>query len=385
MNNKILIFLAVVFFSISLFLSYRYFSLKQKSIAEKSGYSVPVSGNNNMENDGPKTEPCPLNGQLYSKSQRSKWESRRPLGIMVQNNMEARPQSGLSNADVVHEAVAEGGITRFLAIYYCESPKIVGSVRSARIYFVRLLQGFGNYPLYGHVGGANTPGPANALGEIKKLKWHQYNDLDQFAVSFPNYWRDTDRLPGRATEHTVYTNTEKLWEYAKNKRELTNVDKKEIPWDEGFEPWSFVDDANKSGRGTTDKIKFGFWDNSMGSDYRVEWRHDIATNTYLRFNAAKKHIDLNTDKQLSAKNVVIVFADEKVANDGYEHGQHLLYNIIGKDDAIVFQNGNVIEGTWRKPKADEMMRFYNKKGEEIKFVRGKIWIEILPSKNEVEF
>ncbi|KKQ36914.1 MAG: hypothetical protein US54_C0050G0007, partial [Candidatus Roizmanbacteria bacterium GW2011_GWA2_37_7] len=193
-----------------------------------------------------------------------------------------------------------------------------------RIYFVKMLQGYGEHPLYAHVGGANTQGPANALGEIKNLGWWGSNDLDQFAVPFPNYWRDYDRLPGRATEHTVYTNTEKLWEYAKKNRDITNVDEDGVEWTEDWEPWSFQDDAKESDRGTVKKINFGFWDNSLGSDYLVEWNYDSVINSYLRVSSGKSLIDFNTEKQLTAKNVIIVFADERTAKDGYEHGQHLL-------------------------------------------------------------
>jgi len=67
----------------------------------------------------PKTEECPLNGGLFSKPEQAIWEKRRPIAIMIENHADSRPPSGLSRADVVYEAVAEGGITRFLAIFYC--------------------------------------------------------------------------------------------------------------------------------------------------------------------------------------------------------------------------------------------------------------------------
>ena len=383
MDKKIVIIFGVVIYLLSGFASYSYFS---KNTVSTSNYEEPVVEDGaSTVNGGPKTEACPMNGQLYSKAQKALWEKRRPLAIMVQNNTEARPQSGLSAADIVHEAVAEGGITRFLTIYYCEQPEIVGSVRSARIYFIKLLQGFGHNPLYAHVGGANTSGPADALGEIQDLDWYGYNDLDQFAVPFPNYWRDYDRLPGRATEHTVYTNTQKLWDFAAKNRKLTNVDKKKVAWDADWEPWKFQDDAKESARGNIKTISFGFWDNSLGSDYEVIWNYDTASNSYLRVNGGKKLIDLNTEKQLSSKNVIVVLADESVANDGYEKGEHLLYDVVGSGDALIFQNGKAVEGTWKKTDEEEMMRFYDENNDEISMVRGKIWIEVLPTGNKVDY
>ncbi len=383
MNKTVVIGIGIFVYLLTSAASYSYF---KGSAVDTSSYEPPkLSEDGSVIEGGPLTEECPLNGQLYTKEQRELWDARRPLGIMVQNNIEARSQSGLSAADVVHEAVAEGGITRFLAMYHCEQPTIVGSVRSARIYFIRLLQGYGESPLYAHVGGANTPGPADALGEIKKLGWYGYNDMDQFAVPFPNYWRDYDRLPGRATEHTVYTNTQKLWDYAAKNRDLSHEDEDGVAWNADWEPWTFQDDASESKRGAVAKVSFGFWSNSLGSDYTVDWEYNKATNSYLRINGGEPHEDLNTKKQIAAKNVVIAFATESVADDGYEHGEHMLYDVVGEGEGIVFHNGEAIEATWVKEEATDMMRFYDEDDEEIPFVRGKIWIEILPTGNDVEY
>jgi len=383
MNKKLLILIGVVMYLGTSVGTYAFFNLKSAAAPVATNPESMTPGN--VVDTAPKTEECPLNGELYSEAARVKWEKRRPLGIMIQNNIEARPQSGLSSANIIHEVVAEGGITRFLAMYYCDDPKIVGSVRSARMYFIRLLQGYGENPLYAHVGGANTPGPADALGEIKKLGWYGYNDMDQFAVPFPNYWRDYDRLPGRATEHTMYTNTQKLWDFAAKKRELANNDEDGVTWDADWEPWTFQDDAKEGTRGAAATIRYGFWSDKLGSDYDVSWAYDPITNTYKRSNGGEPHIDKDTDKQLATKNVIVAFADESVANDGYEHGQHMLYDVLGTDDALIFQNGKATVGTWKKKKATDMMRFYDKAGDEIAMIRGQIWISILPTGNDVDY
>ncbi len=371
-NKKIAILLAVIAFGLSTFGAYKYFS--STTIGGAKSYTVPnADGTTVTDTNGPLTEECPMNGKMYSATQKAKWEKRRPLGIMVQNNIEARPQSGLSSSDVIYEAVAEGGITRTLNIFYCDEAKIVGSVRSVRIYFLRLLQAYGDKPLFAHVGGANTPGPADALGEIRKIGWAGVNDMDQFRIPYPMYWRDYDRLPNRATEHTVKTN------------KLSQVDEKGKAWNASFKPWKFKDDAKADQRGTVKEIAFGFWSNSIGSDYTVQWDYDKEGNLYKRINGGEPHMDKNTDKQLETKNVVVVFAEESVANDGYEHGQHLLYDIIGDGDALVFQDGKSIKGTWKKPKDTEMMRFYDENDKEISLVRGKIWVEVLPTGNKVSY
>lgn len=391
-NKKIGTYIVILFFLISFFIGYSASAKDNVTnritspIIEIKGIFGSADNDRQLEKkqiNEPQTEPCPLNGALYSKSQRKRWEKRRPLGIMVENHIEARPQSGLSSADVVYETVAEGGITRFLAVYYCQDADYVGPVRSARIYFIKLLQEYGDYPLYAHVGGANTPGPADALGEIRDLGWINYNDLNQFSVPFPNFWRDYERLSNRATEHTVYTSTEKLWQYAASKRGLTDVDKKGNLWQKNFESWQFKDDSSEKDRGDLKTINFNFWEIGAGN-YSVSWQYNKLTNSFRRYNGGLPHLDKNTGQQLEAKNVIIIFAKELPANDGYEGG-HLLYKIIGQGSGLLFQNGKTIEISWEKPAEEKRMKFYDKKGEEIFFVRGLIWIEILPLGNKVEY
>lgn len=379
MNQKTVIVIGVVLYLVSGIASYAYFSGQSSSPAATD---APVTAKTGSGADSaPKTEECPLNGAMYSKSQRAKWEKRRPMGVMIENSLDARPQSGLSSADIVYEMVAEGGITRFLSMFYCQDADTVGPVRSARIYFIRLLQGYGQYPLYAHVGGANTPGPADALGEIRDLEWGNYNDLNQFAVPFPNFWRDYDRLPGVATEHTMYTDTTKLWKYAKDSRKLTNVDEEGISWDEGFTPWKFQEDAKSKGKVAS--ISYGFWDQST-STYGVSWSYDPESNVYMRVNGGKPHQDKNTGKQLAAKNVIVMLAEESPANDGYPGG-HLLYDVTGSGDAYIFQNGQAVEGSWSKKDFEDPLVFEDSKGNEIKMVRGQVWVSIIPTGNKVTF
>ncbi|MEN9327278.1 MAG: hypothetical protein RI947_86 [Candidatus Parcubacteria bacterium] len=396
MSKKLIYSLAFLVFALSTAVSYWYFNAnadrrisfsildnsKPSPIVDKSG-SKANGDVPQIDSSEPRTEECPLNGEMLTKAHRTEWETRRPLGVMIENHKEARPQSGLSIADVVYEAVAEGGITRFMAVFYCKDAPYVGPVRSARMYFIRFLEEYGQFPLYAHVGGANTPGPADALGEIRELGWNFNNDMNQFSVPFPVYYRDYDRLPDRATEHTVYSSTQKLWNYAKTKRALTNVDADGLSWDKGFVPWEFKDNAKPEERGTVNKVSFGFW-NAFSSDFSVDWNYDKSTNSYTRVNGGVSHKDKNTGKPLRARNIVVIFAKESPANDGYDGG-HLIYKNTGTGDAIIFQDGNAIKGTWSKKDAETRMSFTDEKGKKVSFVRGQIFIEMLPIGNKVTY
>lgn len=383
MDKKVVILVGAVIYLLSAYFSYSYFSRGGPGfISPVSTYEPPQikDGKLIVDDSAPRTEECPLNGEMLTKAHRDLWQGRRPLGVAIENHQDARPQSGLTSADIIFEAVAEGGITRFLAILYCQDAEYIGPVRSARIYFIDFLAEYGRYPLYAHVGGANTPGPADALGEIRKLNWKLYNDLDQFAVSFPYYWRDYERLPGRVTEHTVYSSTAKLWSFAKEKRNLTDVDENNKSWDEEFVRWKFKDDGKEKGEIT--KISFDFW--SGKAPYSVEWQYDKEKNTFKRFNGGKPQTDKNNGKQIESKNVVVVFMKESPANDGYPGG-HLLYKTSGQGEVVVFQDGKAIEGTWRKKDRFSKIKFFDQNGQEIAFVRGQVFIEVLPTGSEVTY
>lgn len=324
----------------------------------------------------PKTEVCPLNGGMFTKGERQIWEGRRPLTVMIENHQEARPQSGLSKADVIYEAVAEGGITRLLAVFYCGASAeevTIGPVRSARTYFLDFASEYGDYPLYAHVGGANVPGPANALGQIGDYGWlAKRNDLNQFAIGFPTFWRDYERIGHPvATEHTMYSTTDKLWEVAH---------KRGLDADGNLVPWKFKDGAKLENRGGVEKIDFGFW--SGYKEYDVLWQYEKEANRYLRFNGGQPHKDLNNDSQLWASTVIIQFMKEKGPIDELKH---LLYTTTGSGKAIIFQDGRAIQGTWSKTKRQERTKFTDERGKEIEFNRGPIWIEIVPAHQNVQY
>lgn len=326
----------------------------------------------------PKTETCPLNGALFTKPERELWEKRRPLAVMIENHAESRPQSGVSSADIVYEAVAEGGITRFMGVYYCGAgqPVTIAPVRSARTYFLPWVLEYD--ALYNHVGGAGRCNDdtvdqrAKALCQIDTWK---IKDMDQFGISFPTCYRNYDRLDHPvATEHTMVCFTDKLYKLAAE-RGWTNVDAKGVSWDKAFEMWKFKDDAKDSERGASFSASFVAW-KGYEREYGVRWDWDPATNTYKRFNGGAAHTDLENKQQLTAKVVIIQLAKEVGPVDDHAH---LLYENVGTGTGFLWQDGREIAMTWKKVNRNARTKFYDTSGKEISLNRGQIWIELLPT------
>ena len=384
-DKKILLIAFIVYFlsTLSSYLLFTKSPLAQKFTSPVPPPTTTPNGEIVFDETLPKTEVCPLNGAKYSKQQKTWWEKHRPLGIMIENHENARPQSGLNSADIIYEAVAEGGITRTLSIYYCGAHVQIGPIRSARTYFLDWISEYGDSPLYVHVGGANTPGPADALGQISDFGWNTYNDLNQFSIGFPTFWRDYNRLGhATATEHTMYSSTDKLWKFAEESRKLSNVGKDGTAWDEGFSPYTFKDDAPLSERGKQQTVHLEFW-KGYGA-YGVDWVYDPVKNLYNRKNGGAIQLDKNNGKQLSAKNIIVLFMFESHANDGYEDNAHLLYKTKGTGKASVFMDGKQIKGTWKKDSRTDRTIVLDENGEEITFTRGKLWFEILPTYGDLQ-
>lgn len=351
-------------------------------------------------NQLPKTEECPINGAMYTSLERDIWETRRPITAVVENHEESRPQSGLSYADVVYEAVAEGGITRFLTIFYCgvsASEIKIAPIRSARIYYIDWAAEYGDNPLFVHIGGSNNicnncPGGVKSAGQVarevdafsalEKLGWrYRYgNDFDGGTnIGYPVIIRDQYRLGDKsAWEHSVVGFTDKIFEEGKS-RGFGFLDSEGNAWSQDFEKWQFADDKPLEIPKSTD-ISFEFWSNKP--EYNVIWKYDKATNSYLRFNGDRQHLDHETNGQISSKNVVVMQVIERGPVD--KEG-HMFYTTIDEGSALIFQNGDATLGTWEKSSQKGRTKFYDDAGREITFVRGSIWIEAVPSENEITY
>ena len=372
-NKKISVVVGGIgLYLVALGVSYMVFSSVLKSpISISTPFGNLTDPTSNHE-EGVKDKECPVNGAMYTKNRQEAWQERRPLGVMIENHLDARPVIGLTRADVIYETVAEGGITRFLTIYLCQDAGDIAPIRSARTYFLDWVSEYD--AAYAHVGGANTPGPANALGQIRD---YGIKDLDQFGVGFPTYWRGTDKL----APHNVHSTTKKLWDVAEG-RGWGAQDEKGNRWDKNFVAWKFKDDASIEARSDQKEIVVPFW--TQNDSYTVTWQYDKMSNVYKRVQDGQVQVDPLTKEELIAKTVIVQFEIEKRANDGYPDG-HLLYGTIGSGKALIFMDGKIIEGKWVKKDRTAKTKFVDNKSNEVSLNRGLIWIQTIPSENKVQY
>jgi hypothetical protein len=278
--------------------------------------------------------------------------NKRPVtAVMIENSTDARPQSGLGQAGVVFEAIAEGGITRFLALYQDTAPGSVGPIRSARPYYLQWELGFD--AAYAHVGGS-----PEALADIKA--WG-VRDLDQFGNG-----GSYQRISSRAAPHNVYTSIDRL-----NQLEAAK----------GYTTSTFTGFARKAAAPSKQPTARGINLTLSGALYNVHYDYDAATNTYKRSEAGAPHIDANTNTQISPTVVVALVMPYGLESDGH----HSDYSTIGSGPAYVFQDGIATVGQWAKTGNTNQFVFTDAAGKPLLLDPGQTWLTAVSGTSKVGY
>ena len=276
--------------------------------------------------------------------------------VMIENSPDARPQSGLKSAGVVFEAIAEGGITRFAAIYQGTMPALIGPVRSVRPYYVSWIAPFD--ASIAHVGGSY-----NALQEVRN---GSYRDIDQF-FNGGSYWRATDRY----APHNVYTSGTNLDALMIKKGYTSST----------FTGFTRVDpaltDAQKPQGAPATAISVSI----SGYYYDPSYVYDPTTKTYPRTLEGTPQLDREAGQL--APSVMIVMKVPTVL--GFEDGYREQMTTIGTGTAYVFQHGQVYQGTWSKTGQRDQLKFLGPDGKEIPLDRGQTWITAIPTEKSVQW
>ncbi len=280
----------------------------------------------------------------------------RPIIVMIDNHPSSYPQSGLDKAAVVFEALAEFGLTRFMAVYapgITPAATSIGPVRSARLYFVQWAMEFRG--LYVHAGGA--PQALEALQQTTSLI-----DVDALFRNRSIYFT---RISQRAAPHNLYTDSATL------ERALRDLAPE--PFADPNIGFLFKTDAPPDARPASRRIEYFF----IYREDPAGWTYDPTTNSYLRLRRGRPAVDAVTGQQLRVKNVVVMEVPEAPI-PGDDKGR-IEQKVIGGGRARVFFDGVEREVTWRKDSPESRLLFLDASGNEVAFNPGQIWIVALPS------
>ncbi|MFV9507873.1 MAG: DUF3048 domain-containing protein [Oscillochloridaceae bacterium umkhey_bin13] len=280
----------------------------------------------------------------------------RPYVVMYDNHPRAYPQAGMNQAPLVFEALAEFGITRYMAVFVpgvSAELRSIGPVRSARAYFVEYAKGLRG--IYVHAGG--SPDAITLARTSVELV-----DMDALTRNASSFFR---RATDRAAPHNLYTSSANLAAFAKAQTGPT-PDLSEI----GF---LYKTEAPLAQRPASQRLSYFF----IYRESFVGWSYDPATNNYLYFRQRRPHVDAVTGAQLSFKNVVVLEVPERPVR-GDAKGR-IEQNVIGEGAARVFMDGQMVTATWRKGAGFAQLQLYGADGTELALNPGPTWIAAIPS------
>lgn len=311
---------------------------------------IVISDNNDEQKDEEKNNidlenkiKSPLTGVYIDKERLND----RPIAVMLDNYYKARPQAGLSEADVVYEMLAEGNITRYLAIIYTNKPETIGPVRSARPYFVSKALEYD--PLYVHVGGSEQ-----AKSDIKALKMA---DIDGLSSGGDIFWRKSHK----PKPNNMYTSFDAIMKQSKRRKYNTNG---------SFETLKFNDEDKEIEGKELTEITIPY----RGSKYVSGFKYNEEDRLYYRYVNNKPHLDEASKIHLTAKNIFVQYTSQRVIDSA----GRLEMNIIGNGKGLYITDGKVMDVTWKKPSRRALTRFYDKEENEISLNPGTTWYQVVP-------
>ncbi len=296
-------------------------------------------------------KPTTVAGKLTGVQISPELNSRGVTGVMIENSLDARPQAGLIDAGIVYEAIAEGGITRFLALFQEGQPDYIGPVRSARPYYIRWLQPYN--ASYMHIGGSGE-----ALAMINAL---HLRDMGEHGADNP-----ITRITSRYAPHNAYTSMAKL---------------DTVRADRGWGQPDFTGLLRRTAAPLKIPTAISMDFAISSSAFYVHYDYDAASNSYLRSEGGAPHKDDRSGKQLSPKVVVAMIIPYSINADDI----HSDYASIGAGQAYVFQDGGVQDVKWSKPTAEAPLTIVDAAGAPLPLIPGQTWFTALGQASMVTY
>lgn len=288
----------------------------------------------------------------------------RPVAIVINNIPRALPQSGISQADIFYEVLAEGGITRIIGIFRDFDTQKVGPIRSTRDYFVHFA--LDHNAVLVHHGGS-----PQGYSEISRLR---VNNLDGMVLEGSAFFRDAARRnqPGMF-EHSSYTNKENIFTSIEN----SGFDM--YPDTIQDQPFNFYEESTQPKGGIqVDAVTIPFSNSQIST-----FEYNKKTKEFIRYQNSKAHIDEETNEQLKVKNIIVQKVNENVIAGDTEG--RLMVELIGEGEGYLITEGVYVPITWKKSSSESPTQWFDENGNKLELNKGKTWICVFKKSNKVIF
>ncbi len=302
----------------------------------------------------------PLTGQCDGISDAAL--THRPVAVMINNISTSLPQWGISQADIIYEMLAEGRITRLLAIFqdYSKIEKLA-SIRSARPYYMDIAQSYG--AVYIHFGGSEP-----AYEQIAKRKDLIHIDGIKGNWEGTVFFRDPDRKKQMGLEHSVYTTGEYL-ATAMEKLESQGYDLNQSTHPSAFTFSERLSENAAVGGEAASKITLTF------SERHKPWfEYDAESGKYLRFEYGEAQMDGWLNTQIATENVLVL----RMKTVDVKSDLHLVdVTTTGSGDGYYFCGGKYVPITWKKDSYNSEIRYFDAQGNDLVVARGKTFVSVV--------
>lgn len=353
-----------------------YFTKGRQALRSKNVKQIQVNGI--QEQTGPLNtgDVSPISGIACEN-----W-NKRSVAVMQPSDIQARPAAGFSEADMVVEMPAfTGSVTRLMGVYICNIPKEIGAIRSSRHDYIALAGGLDAFFI--HWGGSHFA--------LDLLKEKVIDNLECMSGNYCQRWTPTGKMRMEDTGHITKENV------------LLAMKNMQIRTENKFVGYPHQAEASLEQRPNGGNLRVAF-----KKPYDTEFDYDKATNSYVRTWGSEPDMDRNNNQKIAPKNVAVLFASssqitldqdysgltdpwknvEEIKKTGSESISGRYNNVeIGdpwydhsdSGDAFYYMNGQEIKGSWKKDrsKINSKLFFFDEQGQEIKFVPGQIWVDIL--------
>lgn len=290
----------------------------------------------------------PLTGESFQSP--ADWQERQVIAAKIGNSSLERPQSGLEDADLIYEELAEGGITRFIAVFHSTDPGLIGPVRSARLVDAEIIGPL--KPLFAYAGGV-----APVITSVRSDK--RITD-----VSFDNATDAYTRLRDREAPYNLYADVSDLWNNSKGGPPIQLFH------------WLEASVSISEGGAVARSVDFSFADNNRSSFRYSDGR-------WLRSNNGRDHI-LNNGSTASPVNVLVQYVSTKQGSIVDRNGERSPdTSVAGTGEALLFRGGRVFEGRW-ETQPSGLTNFVLADGSPMLLAPGQTYVELIPKGRHVK-